>query len=103
MMSIMASLAEHTDISLNQFAQRVRTAVAARWDTKQAVHGIQSTKCWTVALRARPFGMDAELCGCALLGGKSLWQPHECRELVSLKFKNHHPTLAPLVVDEQHG
>jgi len=32
-----------------------------------AVHEFQFTKCWAVALQARRFGMDAELCGCALL------------------------------------
>ena len=33
------------------------------------VRGLQFTKCWTVAQQARRFGTDAELCGCALLGG----------------------------------
>ena len=48
-------------------AQRVRTAVAAGRDAKQAVHGCQLTKSWSVAPRSRRFGMDAEHCGCALL------------------------------------
>ncbi len=33
----------------------------------------QSTKSWIVALRSRRFGMDAEPCGCALLGGATCY------------------------------
>jgi len=51
------------------FRQRIRTAVAADRDKRQAVHVVQFTKCRSVAARSRRFGMDAELCGCAVLGG----------------------------------
>ena len=40
-----------------------------------AVSDIQSTRCLIVALRFRRFGMDTELCGCALLGGKEMRSP----------------------------
>ena len=43
------------------------TAVTAGCDISQAVHQFQFTRCWISAIRSRRFGMDAELCGCALL------------------------------------
>lgn len=58
---------------ITEYAQRVPTAVAARRDTRQAVHEFQFTKCWIVDPRPRRFGMDAELCGCAVLGGELLF------------------------------